>query len=426
MKIKVKAEDFIVREESTLVLSAKPQTQMVLRLSKQHWDTFDLIDLLARRLKIPNQDVAVGGIKDRHGKTEQLISIKNRWGLQTAVRALPPEDNFELAFLGYHHAPLTAKDIRGNHFTITIRDITPAEVGCFVANAEIVARWGVPNYYDEQRFGSAHHGKGFMGREIFRGSREKALRLYFEPSKYDDPRIRALKSRVLENWGHWERCLGGAFGEYRKILAYLTKHKRAFHRALSLIDRRFLVFVLNAYQSFLFNQILCEYLEDLQRQHGFPIDQPAYSRGRFLFYRELPDTLFAQVRTRHLPVPGWDSRIEDPRIAGIVAAVLEREGIELRDLKVRQISRIYINGVERKAILLPEDLSITDVEQDELYQNRKKLTLRFFLPRGGYATLIVKRLETGNMQPGRSQKPTGCASPHPGQDPSAQHTDSAL
>jgi tRNA pseudouridine13 synthase len=395
MKIKVTPEDFTVREESSIQPTFQPQAQAVFRLTKQDWDTFDLIDLLARRLKVLKQDISMGGIKDRHGKTEQLVSIKNRRGLPAAVRALPQEENFHLEFLGYHPAAITARDIRGNHFTVTIRDIAPERMESIRSNVEIVSRWGVPNYYDEQRFGSARHGRGFMGKEIFRGSRERALRLYFEPSKFDNPRTRTLKSRVLENWYHWDRCLEGAFGEYRKILTYLTRHRRAFHKALSLIDRGYLIFVLNAYQSYLFNRILFGFLEDLQKPHGFPADTIPYSQGRFLFYRELAEMLFEQLKSRDLPVPGWDSRIADPRITEITAQVLEDEGLELRDLKVRQLSGIYVNGVERPAILLPEDFQVGDVEQDELYPSKRKMTLRFFLPRGGYATLIIKRLQAG-------------------------------
>jgi len=395
MKIKVKTEDFVVREVSTLQPTPQPQAHAIFRLTKQDWDTFDLVDLLARRLKIPSQDLSTAGIKDRHGKTEQLLSIKNRRGLPAAVRTLPPEENFDLTFLGYHAAPITAMEIRGNRFTITIRDIASEAMERIRGNAEIASRWGVPNYYDEQRFGSARHGKGFMGREIFRGSREKALRLYFEPSKFDDPGIRKLKSCVLENWYHWNRCLDGAFGEYREILTYLSRHGRAFHKALGLIDRRFLVFALHAYQSLLFNRILSGYLEDLQQAYDLQLEPLAYSQGCFLFYRELPQALFEQLKSRNLPVPGWDSRVTDPRIAEITARVLEQEGIQLKDLKVRQMSRIYINGVERPAILLPQEFRLGGIEEDELYKNRKKMTLRFFLPRGGYATLIVKRLEAG-------------------------------
>ena len=96
MKIKVKPEDFVVQEEATLLPTPEPLAHAIFRLSKQDWDTFDLIDLLSRRLRIPKQDISTGGIKDRYGKTEQLISIKNRGGLREAVNALPPENNFEL------------------------------------------------------------------------------------------------------------------------------------------------------------------------------------------------------------------------------------------------------------------------------------------------------------------------------------------
>ncbi|UCF96715.1 MAG: tRNA pseudouridine(13) synthase TruD [Spirochaetaceae bacterium] len=397
MKIKVNAEDFIVREESALHFSEKPRAHVVFRLSKQDWDTFDLIDLLARRLGIPTGDISFGGIKDRYGKTEQLISFKNRRGLKAAIGALSPQKNFNLSFLGYLSVPVAAKDILGNHFTITIRDLSAHELERCLANAEIVRQWGIPNYYDEQRFGSARHGKGFMGKEIFRGSRERALRLYFEPSKFDDRRTRALKSCVLENWTHWNRCLESAFGEYRRILTYLSGHRQAFHKALSLIDRRFLVLVLNAYQSFLFNQILSRYLLILQAEHDLDIDRHLYSQGHFLFYRELPEHLNDRLLGQLLPVPGWDSRIEDPRIAEITASVLESEAIELRDLKVRQMSGIYVNGVERSAIVVPQNFAVEGVGEDELYKNSKRMTLKFFLTRGGYATLIVKRLNVGGQ-----------------------------
>jgi tRNA(Glu) U13 pseudouridine synthase TruD len=91
MKIKVAAEDFFVREESELEISSEPQAQMIFRLIKRDWDTFDLLDLLARRLKIPEHDISVAGIKDRHCRTEQLVSIRYRQGLGASIadRAYP-------------------------------------------------------------------------------------------------------------------------------------------------------------------------------------------------------------------------------------------------------------------------------------------------------------------------------------------------
>jgi len=403
MKIKVKAEDFRVQEETKLRVSSRPRAYSVFQLTKRDWDTFDLIALLARRLRIPVRDIAFAGIKDRFGWTKQLITIRRRRGLSETIARLPEEKNFSLNLLGYCATPISAKDIRGNRFTITVRDIDPSDLQRYLENADIVSKWGVPNYYDEQRFGSARHGKGFIGKEVFLGRREQALRLYFEPSKYDKTKTRNLKACVTENWGRWEHCLDQSFGEYRRILAYLTEHRKAFHKALTLIDRRYFLFLLNAYQSFLFNRILSQYLESVAEEYTVALDYHRYLHGRFLFHRELPETLFRRLQRAELPVPGWNSRIEDPRIAEITARVLEAEGIELRDLKERQISRIYINGIERPALLQPESFSVTTAQDDELYKNRKKMQLEFFLPRGGYATLIVKRLAAQGRDSGKEK-----------------------
>ncbi len=80
MKLKATPADFIVKEQSSLVLSERPSGFAVFRLSKTSWDTFDLIDLLARRLGVATADISVGGMKDRHGSTEQMISVRGLRG----------------------------------------------------------------------------------------------------------------------------------------------------------------------------------------------------------------------------------------------------------------------------------------------------------------------------------------------------------
>ena len=93
------------------------------RLSKTSWDTFDLIDLLARTWGVSRRDISVGGMKDRHGSTEQLISVR---ALREAPRPLS-EKNFSLTFEGWSQAPVTARDVRGNRFAVTVRDLTERE-----------------------------------------------------------------------------------------------------------------------------------------------------------------------------------------------------------------------------------------------------------------------------------------------------------
>ena len=55
------------------------------RLRKRSWDTFDLLDVLARRLHVRRGDISLGGIKDRHGDTTQHVAIPDRADLPDTV-----------------------------------------------------------------------------------------------------------------------------------------------------------------------------------------------------------------------------------------------------------------------------------------------------------------------------------------------------
>jgi tRNA pseudouridine13 synthase len=377
----------VVEEEAQVPVSAAGD-HAVYRLTKSSWDTFDLLALLARRLGVAPEAVSVGGMKDRHGRTTQLFAVR---GLARPPRGLA-DRNFTAELAGFTTGPLTARSVRGNRFSVVLRDMSPAEVGAAEANLASLRSFGVPNYYDEQRFGSARHGGGFMGKAIFLGRREEALKLYFLPSKHDDQKTRRLKKCVTAAWGRWGECLPLAFGQYGRVLSYLAGHPRAFHKALALIERRFLVFVLNAYQSYLFNEILRRRLAGLAEERGFPTASVPYAFGSFLFPCSYPPPLFEELARATLPVPGHDSRIAEPAVRAVVDQVLAAEEITLEDLRVRQMQKLSAHGVERRALVLPEDLTDPQVSADDLYPGRRKMAIRFFLPRGSYATLVIKRL----------------------------------
>ncbi len=388
MKLKATPQDFIVEEEAAAPRSVERGEYAIFQLSKSSWDTFDLLDLLARRWRVPKDAIGLGGFKDRHGSTVQRISVHGLSGSPVTLE----ERNFRAEFVGWSDRPLSARDIRGNRFRITLRDLTLPEAERVASGSLEVSRFGFPNYFDAQRFGSARHGAGFMGKQVFLARREKALRLFFTPSRHDDRKTRSLKRCVLENWGRWEKCAGMGFGEYGRVLACLAESRGAFHKALERIDRRFLVLVLNAYQSFLFNGILSRWLVQTAADSACPLTPLRSPFGDLQFYFSLPGGMAEGARRASLPVPGYDTTCADPLISRIMAEVLQEEEISLGDLRVRQMHGIHVGGVMRNAVVTPEDLTASAAEPDELYPGRLKTVLTFFLPRGSYATLLIKRL----------------------------------
>ena len=61
---------------------------------------------------------------------------------------------------------------------------------------------------------------------------------------------------MTEHWGRWRECAAARPGEYAGARAARAHSPASATRPWSSIDTRFLVFALNAYQTFLFNQVL--------------------------------------------------------------------------------------------------------------------------------------------------------------------------
>jgi tRNA pseudouridine13 synthase len=114
--------------------------------------------------------------------------------------------------------------------------------------------------------------------------------------------------------------------------------------------------------------------------------------GDVPFHQRLSDEQQHEFAELQLPLPSARLHLEthDPR-AALVQAVLAEEELELRQMQIKGIREIFFSRGERAALCLPRHLT-HDFAEDENHRGRDKLTLGFELPRGCYATLIVKAL----------------------------------
>jgi tRNA pseudouridine13 synthase len=92
-----------------------------------------------------------------------------------------------------------------------------------------------------------------------------------------------------------------------------------------------------------------------------------------------------------LPLPSARLRLDDNRLKPIYDRILAAEGLELRQVRVKYPRDSFFSKGLRPATVRPDALTHS-AAPDELYPSRQKLTLRFALPRGSYATILVKRI----------------------------------
>ena len=384
-KIKVRPEDFVVEELIRLPL-AKKGNYTILKLEKRYWNTLDVIDYVARKARVPKRSFSRAGLKDRYSLSTQYLSFKGEF--QHTLR----EKHFVLQPIGKSNTPVNPRVLLGNSFCLTLRNLHAHDSDKLEHNAEEIKKYGFPNYFDEQRFGSARHGQGFIAKKLILEHYGGALKLLMcYAYKEDGAQERRFKQYCLGHWRDWSGCFKIAPPFYRPILKFLCEHPKDFRNALKQIDREYLNIYLLAYQSFIFNQVLGRTVRELGGNNvGLP-----YSMGEFIFHHELPSSS---------PMPGLSIPMinERTRTAGhigmAIKKVLKSEGIMQKDMALRKmrLRGVRFKSFERAALVFPEDFSMTQAVPDEIYRERYKCQLKCILPPGAYATIMIKRLLLGS------------------------------
>jgi tRNA pseudouridine13 synthase len=128
--------------------------------------------------------------------------------------------------------------------------------------------------------------------------------------------------------------------------------------------------------------------ETVDRDRLFDVD---LKTGPLPFHRTLSPAELEQLRDAALPLPSARLHLEPGAELDLVEAVVRAHGLELRELRVKHPRDSFFSKGSRAALVLPATVSESAAE-DELYPGRKRLTLGFDLPRGSYATVLVKRI----------------------------------
>ena len=74
----------------------------------------------------------------------------------------------------------------------------------------------------------------------------------------------------------------------------------------------------------------------------------------------------------------------------LLVTIAEERGLEWTALRVRHLKDVFFSKGNRPALFFPTGTRHA-VQPDDLYFGREKFLMSFDLPKGAYATLVVKR-----------------------------------
>jgi len=148
--IRVEIEDFVVEEVPTYEPCGEGE-HTFFGVEKRDVSTMVLIREIAGALGVSERAISSAGLKDARAVARQTLCVQ--WVPPEKILALDLP-KAQVLWAKRHTNKLRSGHLRGNRFTLRIRDVVPEAASRAEAiTAQLLAR-GVPNGYGRQRFGN--------------------------------------------------------------------------------------------------------------------------------------------------------------------------------------------------------------------------------------------------------------------------------
>lgn len=383
--VKAEAADFFV-EELPLYEPSGSGTHTYFQIEKTGLSTMQAVHELAAALNVLRRDIGYCGLKDARAVTRQWLSIEHVDPARVEALELP---RIRVLNVSRHGNKLRLGHLRGNRFVVRVRGVNPDDLARLQDALAALARRGAPNYFGPQRFG----GRGdawSVGRAMIRGDYDEALTCVLgRPGVADHGPIR--RARQLYDEGKFAdaaKYWPYAFRDERRALTALARGGGNRRRAFGVIDHSTRRLYVSAYQSHLFNQIVAQRLADgLERL--LPGDLALVHASGAVFH--VDDAAMEQPRADRLEIsptgPLFGYRMSQPtgRPGELESALFVREGLSSDAFRA---GPLRVKGARRPLRFGPAEAQIS-LGADE---RGSYLALRFMLPRGCYATTLLREL----------------------------------
>lgn len=290
------------------------------------------------------------------GKYVYFLMKKKNWNTLNAIKKISKRANIDIKRIGYAGSKdknaiteqyISLFDVRREKIeTLKIKDIWLKFVG----------------------YGDKQIGLGSLKGNSFRitiKDIDSFEKIYFIENYFDEQRF------SMGNIDIGKMIVKKQFKEICDKLELGIK-KNNYIGALRRLGIRRLQFYLHSYESYIWNKVLVEYLE---RFEHFKV---RYKYGDFTFLKK-------PIKNFEIPLINYNTEFKDKDIEEIYNKVMEGEKVTKKEFLIKEIPEIITKGASRNIF--------ADVKWESLEFNKNKryAKAKFYLPKGSYATIVLKK-----------------------------------
>lgn len=393
-RLRARDEDFLV-DEMPLYQPSGEGDFIYLFVEKQRLSTMDAVRILARHFGVETSAVSYAGMKDKYAITRQHFSIDAKDRPLESVPSMR-DDRLRILWADRHTNRLKLGHLKGNRFSIRIRNVSATDVLRADRVLRALHREGVPNYLGEQRFGSRLNNH-LLGICDIRCDAQGLLDTMLLPDAQAPDRNDSARDHYAQgDFAGAMRALNETAVAEREALRVLARGGTPVQavRAISKMQRRFW---LTALQSAVFNRVLDRRLERgaLAQLHEGDLAMKHDNGACFRVDAQTAEDPETRQRLAQLAVsptgPLWGRKMTRPsgRALEDETAALTDFGLSIDDLTEGSRHLGKFAGGTRRALRVP--LGDPEIEggADE---HGPFIRCAFDLPAGAFATVVMREI----------------------------------
>ncbi len=356
--LKGEPEDFIVEEitPAGIILEVGKSQEFPegsgdythFTLEKKNWDTMRAVKEVARACRVSHSRIKFAGTKDRRCISAQRMSM---WKVPAETLSKVRIKDITLRDFCLSSEPVNLGESSGNRFTVNINGVgKDADKKTEKIVKELDG--SIPNFFGAQRFGIRMNNH-VVGKHILKGQFKEAVMSNLcdvggEPEEAARAREELRKTEDFKTAFH---TFPDYLGFEKSVLNHLIQKPTDFVGALRVVPKKLRLMFVHSYQGYIFNEALSEYIE----------------KGE---------------RPKELPMVGYDIELDE-----VTKRILEREGMRKEDFKIPSMPEMSMKGEMRDAFVEFKGFEIVGFNEGEA-----NLRVRFSLPPGAYATMLLREL----------------------------------
>ena len=388
-RLKARPEDFLV-EELPLYEPCGSGEHLYLFIEKIERPTLSVIREIAKRLQVGVGSIGYAGMKDKVAVTRQLLSVHLPQGDPHRIAEELDIQGVRILWAQRHRNKLRIGHLRGNRFSILIREVSVGEVTRVQRVLARLERSGVPNFIGEQRFGF-HRNNHEVGRLYLLQDWQGLCDLLLGPAEVGDDH--AGEARAAYARGDLDAAIKAwpsSGSTETRVLASLTRGRSA-QQAVHDVPEAALRFFISAFQSAIFNFILARRIDEGRFERLIEGDVVGRTDDSHSLFRIGPEELVDASVIRRFgelvisptgPLWGAEMMRAEGKIDSAELAALEATGITLDHFNNAPID---VPGTRRSLRLGVRGSAVSAGSDD----HGPFIRIDFELPRGGFATTVL-------------------------------------